>query len=116
MVAPIDSSQYLALIGSIDTFPTRESLNATVPAAYTEAGDFEQPQPDLSGYYSDPETANLYAEVANNVKDSAEAVNNALMTALENGYGVQDAVNITLAMRAYQANCAVAKSTFELKI
>jgi hypothetical protein len=116
MVAPIDSSQYWSLIGAIDTFPTRDSLNATVPAAYTEAGDFEQPQPDLSGYYSDPETTDLYTQVANNVKNSADAVNNALMSALENGYGVQDAVNITLAMRAYQANCAVAKSTFELKI
>ena len=114
MVAPIDSSQYLSLIGSIDTFPTRESLNATVPAAYTEAEDFVQP--DLSGYYSDPETTDLYTQAANNVKNSAQAVDNALMAALENGYGVHDAVNITLAMRAYQANCAVAKSTFELKM
>jgi len=116
MVAPIDSSQYLNLIGSIDTFPTRESLNTIVPAAYTDAEDFEQPQPDLSGYYSDPETTDLYTQVSNNVKNSAQAVDNALMSALENGYGVQDAVNITLAMRAYQANCTVAKSTFELKI
>lgn len=115
MVAPIDVSQYLSLIGSIDTFPTRESLNATVPAAYTEAEDFGQ-QPDFSNYYSDPETTDLYTQVSNNVKNSAQAVDNALMSALENGYGVQDAVNITLAMRAYQANCTVAKSTFELKI
>ena len=47
MTAPIDSSMYLNMIDSIGTFPTRASLNQTVPAAYTQAEDFEEPV-DLS--------------------------------------------------------------------
>lgn len=115
MVAPIDSSQYLSLIGGIDTLPTRESLNATVTPAYTEAGDFES-MPNFGGYYSDPETTDLYTEVSNNVKNAAKALDNAMVAALESGFGVQEAVNMNLALHAYQANCMVAKSTFELKI
>lgn len=115
MVAPIDSSQYLSLIGGIDTLPTRESLTATVSPAYTEAEPFEY-QPDFSRYYSDPETTDLYAEVSNNLKNSAHALDNTMVAALESGFGVQEAVNMNLALRAYQANCYVAKSTFELKI
>ena len=104
------------MIDSIGTFPTRASLNQTVPAAYTQAEDFEQPV-DFSGYYSpNSEATNIWSEVANNVKDAAETLDNALVEALENGMGVQDIVNIKLAMNAYKANAYVAKSTFELKI
>ena len=71
---------------------------------------------NLSGYYSDPETTDLYTEVSNNVIKSAEVLENVMSQALENGFGVQDAVNMTRAMRAYQANCAVAKTTFEIKL
>ncbi len=115
MTAPIDASMYLSMIDSIGTFPTRASLNQTVPAAYTQADDFESPV-DLSNYYSDLERSDLWAEVANNVAESAEVLDNVMVAALENGLGVQDAVNINLAMQAYKANCLVAKSTFELKI
>ena len=116
MTAPIDSSMYLNMIDSIGTFPTRASLSQTVPAAYTQAEDFEQPV-DLSGYYSPNSRAtDIWTEVANNVKDAAETLDNAMVAALENGMGVQDIVNIKLAMNAYKANAYVAKSTFELKI
>lgn len=115
MVAPIDSS-YLELVNnSLITFPTSSSLNSTVPAAYTEKEDYDTTA-DLSGYYSDKGTSDLFTEVSNNVVQSAKALDNAMVTALENGYGVQDAVNVNLALHAYQANNTVAKSTFELKI
>ena len=114
-VAPIDNSLYLGLIESVTTFPTKGSLDATVPAAYTQSNDFDT-QADLSGYYSDPETTDLYTQVSNNVVQAAKVLDDVMVNALENGFGVQDAVNINLALRAYQANCAVAKSTFELKI
>ena len=115
MVTPIDSSQYLGLIGSIDTFPTRESLYTSVAPAYTETSDYQAP-PDFSGYYSNPEIADLYSHVSENVKNSYKALDNAMVNALENGFGVREAVNMNLALRAYQANCTVANSTFELKI
>lgn len=115
MTAPIDASLYLSMIDSIGTFPSKASLTATVPAAYTQAEDFEQPV-DLSNYYADLEQSDLMAEVANNVKESLEELDNVMIAALENGMGVQDAVNINCALQAYKANCEVAKSTFELKI
>ena len=115
MTAPIDSSMYLNMIDSIGTFPTRASLNQTVTAAYTEASDFEEPV-DLSNYYANLSHSDLLTEVANNVKESAETLDNVMIAALENGMGVQDAVNINCALNAYKANCMVAKSTFELKI
>lgn len=114
-IAPVDNSLYLGLINGIETFPAKGSLNAAVPAAYTQERDFNT-SADLSGYYSDPETTDLYTEVSNNVIKSAEVLENVMSQALENGFGVQDAVNMTRAMRAYQANCAVAKSTFEFKL
>ena len=115
-ISPTDTSMYLDMLGSIDTLPTRESLNRTVEPSYTEAEEFQYPAPNFSGYYSDQETTDLYNTVSNNVINSAKALDNAMVNALENGYGVQDAVNMNLALRAYQANCTVAKSTFELKI
>ena len=62
---------------------------------------------DLSGYYS---------TVEENVVQSAKALDNAMVEAIQNGYSVQDACNIKLAEIAYKANCYVMKSTFELKI
>ena len=116
MTAPIDSSLYLNMIDSIGTFPTGASLSRTVPAAYTEPEDYEQ-NVDLSGYYSpDSEATDLWAEVANNLKSSMETLDNVMIAALENGMGVQDAVNINLALNAYKANAYVAKTTFELMI
>ena len=116
MTAPIDSSMFLNMIDSIGTFPTKASLSQTVTAAYTQAEDFEQPV-DLSGYYSpNSEATDLWKEVANNLVESAQTLDNVMVAALENGMGVQDAVNINCAMQAYKANLYVAKSTFEMKV
>lgn len=116
MTAPIDSSLYLNMIDSIGTFPTRASLSQSVPAAYTEADDYQQ-DVDLSGYYSpNSEATDLWSEAANNLKDATETLNNVMIAALENGMGVQDAVNINMAINAYKANAYVAKTTFELMI
>ena len=115
MTAPIDSSMYYNMIDSIGTFPTSASLYHTVEAAYSDAGG-EEESVDLSDYYSDPERSDLFNDVAEMVKQSAEAVDNAMMAALENGMGVQDVVNMKLAMTAYKAMSQVAKSTFQLKV
>ena len=114
-ISPTDTSMYLDMIGSIDTFPTKPSLNRTVEPISIVEEKLDYPA-NLSGYYSDKETQDLYTTVSNNVIQSAETLDNAMVNALENGYGVQDAVNINLALHAYKANCFVAKSTFELKI
>ena len=61
-------------------------------------------------------TANALQTVAENVVKSSNDLNNAMVNALENGYTVQDAVNIQEAKAAYEANCRVAKSTFEIAV
>ena len=114
-ISPIDSSVYAGLIDSIGTFPSKSSLTQAVPAAYTEAEDFSSGV-DLSGYYSNIANSDLFREVANNVAESAATLDEVMVQALENGMSVEDAVNINCALHAYKANCAVAKSTFELKI
>lgn len=113
-VSPIDSSTYSYIIDSIATFPRSTSLSQTVSAAYTE-DDFSSPV-NLSNYYSDLENSDLLKEVANNVSESAENLDNVIMQALNNGMGIEDAINVNKALNCYKANCVVAKSTFELKI
>lgn len=114
-ISAINSSFYPSLIDSVSPLYTgRSSLNAIAPLSVNN--DDERSYVDLSGYYSDPEVSNLYEQVGENVIKSAEVLDNAMAAAIENGYSVQDAVNIKLAQTAYKANCFVMKSTFELKI
>ncbi len=71
---------------------------------------------DLSSYYSEVMPGDLLQSVSENVVQAAHDLDNALSNALQNGYSVQDAVNIQLAKTAYEANCRVAKTTFELSV
>lgn len=114
-ISAINSSFYPSLIDSVSPLYTgRSSLDAIVPLK--ENYEEDRPPVDLSGYYSDPEVLNLYEQVGQNVIQSAKVLDNAMVAAVENGYTVQDAINIKLAQTAYNANCFVMKSTFELKI
>ena len=71
---------------------------------------------DLSNYYQNVESGDLLQTVSENLAQSANDLDNAMVSALENGYTVQDAVNIQQAKAAYEANYKVAKSTFEIAI
>ena len=71
---------------------------------------------DLSNYYSEVMPGDLLQSVSENVVQAAHDLDNAMVTALQNGYSVQDAVNIQLAKTAYEANARVAKTTFELAV
>ena len=105
-ISAISSNLYPSFIDSVSPIYTgKESLNAVEPVKknYEE----EYPPVDLSGYYS---------TVEENVVQSAKALDNAMVEAIQNGYSVQDVCNIKLAEIAYKANCYVMKSTFELKI
>ena len=80
---------------------------------------------DLSSYTPsrtalDSKTIRL---VAKYLPKAAEDLDNAMVSAIENGYSVNDAVNIKLAQHAYAANCKVFNmiadmqtSTFELTV
>ena len=71
---------------------------------------------DLSNYYQNVPSGDIIQTVAENVTQSANDLNNAMVAALENGYTVQDAVNIQQAKAAYEANYKVAQSTFEIAV
>ena len=71
---------------------------------------------DLSNYYQNVPAGDIIQTVSENVAKSANDLDNAMVTALQNGYTVQDAVNIQQAKAAYEANYRVAKSTFDVGI
>ena len=76
---------------------------------------------DLSNYYNEVRPEDLLAKTGQNVVESAQALDNTMVIAMQNGYSVQDVCNIRLAEMAYKANAyvfdiATEVSTFELKI
>lgn len=107
-ISSIDSSIYSGLIESVQTFSTRQGLDRPVESV----SENDSPV-DLSGYY---QNTDLLTQVGENVAQSAEALNDAMVSALENGWSVQDVCNIKLAEQAYKANCKMFKSTFELRV
>lgn len=114
-ISSIDTSVYSGLIESLSAYSGRNSsANAAVPTS--KSSDVESSMVDLSNYYSNIQSADLLTQLGENVTKSAEDLDNAMVSALENGFSVQDACNIKSAQAAYEANCTVLKSTFELKI
>lgn len=76
---------------------------------------------DLSDYYSNIRPEDLLSQAGRNVIQTAENLDNAMVSAIQNGYGVNEACNIRLAEMAYKANAYVFKvaneiSTFELDV
>jgi hypothetical protein len=104
------------LIDSISLPSSRQPVAGVKTSVADENYSSTDEPIDLSNYYSDLASRDLLTEVAQNVAESADALDSAMVSALENGMSVQDACNVNAAFHAYQANCAVLKSTFELKI
>lgn len=71
---------------------------------------------NFNNYYDDVDFQDPFIRAGENFVQSANALDEAMVKALENGFSVQDACNIKLAQLAYKANATVFKSTFELKI
>ncbi len=117
-ISSIDTSLYSGLIESMQATSGRNSSANAAQPTYGSS-DAETAQVDLSNYYSDITPGDLLRTVGDNVAQSAEALDNAMVSAIQNGYTVQDAINIKLAETAYKANAYVMKSTvdtFELTI
>ena len=114
-ISSIDSSIYSGLIEHLQTPSSRQPLAGTRSSVVESYSSPNEPI-DLSNYYSDLASRDLLTEVAQNVAQSADALDSAMVSALENGMSVQDACNVNAALHAYKANCAVLQSTFELKI
>ena len=119
-ISSIDTSINSVLLEDLSSYtPSKTALDNRTPAVQNE----ESSHVDLSNYYSNIRPEDLLSQAGENVARSAEDLDNAMVSAIENGYSVNDAVNIKLAKLAYQANCTVfnaindmEKSTFELTV
>ena len=119
-ISSIDTSIYSGIIEDLSSYiPSRTALDSKTPAVTRE----DSSTVDLSNYYSNIRPEDLLANAGENVAKSAEDLDNAMVSAIENGYSVNDAVNIKLAQHAYAANCKVFNmiadmqtSTFELTV
>lgn len=119
-ISSIDTSIYSGLIENRDAVSGRNAPYAAAVPSMT-GSDAENNKVDLSNYYSNIRPEDLLTTAGNNVAQSAEALDNAMVSAIQNGYTVNDAVNIHLAKTAYAANCTVFNainemSTFELSV
>lgn len=112
-ISSINTSDYSMLLDSLSTTRSYSQTNSGAKSVATE--DLNSGI-DLSNYYQNLASGDLLQTVAENVVKSSNDLNNAMVNALENGYTVQDAVNIQEAKAAYEANCRVAKSTFEIAV
>lgn len=125
-LSSIDTSFYPGLI---EGFAPKTTM--PVPAVEAEkqeagvyyGGNYKAPTEnvDLSNYYNEVRPEDLLVKTGQNVIESAQALDNTMVVAMQNGYSVQDVCNIKLAEMAYKANAfvfdSVAKiSTFELDI
>ena len=125
-LSSIDTSLYPGLI---EGFAPKTTM--PVPAVEAEkqeagvyyGGNYKAPTEnvDLSNYYNEVRPEDLLVKTGQNVIESAQALDNTMVVAMQNGYSVQDVCNIRLAEMAYKANAfifdSVAKiSTFELDV
>jgi hypothetical protein len=128
-ISSIETSFYPGLIEGFSPQTTqaipavqREEVEDNAAKYYQGGGSSgENSDVDLSNYYSDIRPEDLLAQAGRNVSQSAEALDNAMVSAIENGLGVNEACNIKLAEMAYRANAYMFKtaaevSTFMLKV
>ena len=116
-VSSIDSSVYYGLLEGLTPIAPASAGSQSDGGVLREASIAPQESSvDLSNYYSNVMPGDVLQTVSENVVQAAHDLDNAMVSALQNGYSVQDAVNIQLAKSAYEANARVAKTTFELSI
>lgn len=128
-ISSIDTSFYPGLIEgfapkTLQPVPAvqREDVGEQANSYYAGGGSSgENSDVDLSNYYSNIRPEDLLSQVGDNVVQSAEALDNAMVSAIRNGYSVNDACNIKNAEIAYKASAYMFKvasdmSTFLLEI
>ena len=119
-VESIDVSQYTSAmypivydsmdpVKAIGSYENERGQNA---AAYTRT----TPKVDLNNYYSNVAPPESYTDLGRGLINAERQLNEAVSDAVQNGMSIQNAVNIRMAVTAYQANAEVLKSTFELTV
>lgn len=118
-ISHINTSDYSHLLDSVQI---AKSYNAPTDRGAERGALIAPNEPaqsiDLNGYYENvpAPSGDVIQTVSENVSKAANDLDNAMVAALENGYTVQDAVNIQQAKAAYEANYKVAQSTFEIAV
>ena len=112
-ISSIDTSFYPGLIEGFapkTLLPVLAVQAEEQSSAYGYAGNNssnEEPEVDLSDYYDRVKPEDLLVKTGQSVVESAQALDNAMVVAMQNGYSVQDVCNIRLAEMAYKANAYV---------
>ena len=126
-ISSVDTSFYPGLVeGFAPTtmlpVPAVQAEHQGESAAYQEGG-YSKPSPDidLSHYYDKVRPDDLLMQAGTNLSQSAQALDSAMVAALQNGYSVNDVCNMKLAEMAYKASAYMFKvanetSTFLLEI
>ena len=89
------------------------------PQAYATEDNAETV--DLTNYYNEVKPEDILTKTGRHVIESAQALDNTMLIAMQNGYSVQDVCNIRLAEMAYKASAYVfdtarEMTTFELDV
>lgn len=112
-IASIDTNIYSGLIESNQASSGRNAPEVAKTPTFSSS-EVENSQVDLSNYYSNIRPEDLYADMGANVQKTAQDLDNAMVSALKNGYGVNDICNIKMAQHAYKASAAVFKASIEM--
>ena len=126
-ISSLDTALYPGLIEGFAPKTTQP-----VPAVNTQdpenAGDYygansyrNGDEVDLSNYYNEVLPEDLLTKSGQYLVESSHKLDNTMITAMQNGYSVQDVCNIRLAEMAYKASAfvfdAVSEiSTFEVDV
>ncbi len=126
-ITSIDTSFYPGLVEGFAPktmlpVPAIEAEPQDSAPDFNEGGNYQKEEyVDLSNYYNDVKPEDLLTKAGQHLIESAQKVDNTIVTAMQNGYSVQDACNIRLAEMAYKASAYVFDvaqnmSTFTLKV
>lgn len=121
-ISSVETSFYPGLIEGFSPKTTeavpavqRDDASDNAAAYYQGGGSSgDNSEVDLSNYYSDIRPEDLLSQVGRNVSQSADALDNAMVSAVQNGLGVNEACNIKLAEMAYKANAYMFKTAAEI--
>lgn len=128
-ISSIDTSFYPGLIEGFAP-KTMMPVEPLGPESYNEGQGYysgddyssgDNSEVDLSNYYSNIRPEDLLTQAGRNVSKSAQDLDNAMVSALQNGYSINDVCNIKNAEMAYKADAYIFKvaneiSTFMLEV
>lgn len=114
-ITSLNSIYNTEFINGLITYPNKNNFNLPIKPVDDDFNN-EDPQTVLKDYYKEFPPRQTLEQLGQNLRKTANFLDNTLTNAVKNGYSVQDIVNIKRADTAYRANLNIFKSTFELKI